>query len=338
MIAAMSTQHPRVTVVIPCHNSLRWLPSTLNAVMDQDFDDFEVVLVDDGGDDDLAGWAATIDDQRVRVISQVNRGVAAARNAGATAAVGELIAFCDSDDLWFRSCLGALVSRYDEVSEEQSDGDPPLGLVYGWYQIADDSGAPTGRVEAHDIEGQVWESFVVGNPVGMSATLIPKVVFEGVGGFESNRDAFPIDVEDWALWIRIADAHTVAVVREVLYLHRRHDSNSSVAVDSLDSAYRHLLAQTFSSQPPRRRLLLAPATAHVEMILAWQSLNDLRDQVRARAYQRSARRHHRAVLADPEFWRLSAATAAMRFLGGSGYELVRNTAGSLRQVLGLRRS
>ncbi|MCZ7628059.1 MAG: glycosyltransferase [Microthrixaceae bacterium] len=272
------TGDPRVTVVIPCHNSLRRLPETLETVLGQSFGDFEVVLVDDGGDDDLAGWASSLHDDRVRVVRQENAGVAAARNHGIAQARAELVAFLDSDDLWLPHTLASLVERYDEaVADPCAAGEPPVGLVYGWYQIADEEGHPVGRVEARDAEGVVWEQFVVSNPVATGATLVPTVILEQLGGFEVNRDRFPVDVEDWELWIRIAGAgYRVALVRDVLCLYRRHSSNSSVAVDSLDSAYRHLLAKVFDGQPPRRRWLLAPAVARVEMILAWQSLNDPR--------------------------------------------------------------
>ncbi len=333
----MAETTPRVSVVIPCHNSMQWLPQTLDAVLGQGFSDFEVLLVDDGGDDDLTGWAAGVDDQRVRVIRQDNAGVAAARNRGIDGAAGELVAFCDSDDVWVPHALGAMVARYDEA-REPSPGEPPLGLVYGWYQVVFADGTPTGRVEAFEADGDVWQDFVTANPVGMSATLVPAAVLEALGGFEVNRDEFPIDVEDWELWIRIASGHRVALVRDVLYHHRRHDSNSSMAVDSLDPAYRRLLRKAFDGQPEERKALRPRATSRVEFILAWQSLNEDRDAQRALAYRRSARRHDPGVVTRLEYWRLGAAARAMSLLGQSGYDVVRSSAGSARRRLGLRRS
>ena len=73
----------RASVVIPCFNSLKYLPETLSTVLAQTYDDFEVVLVDDGGSDDLAAWAASFPDgagdPRVRVVRQDNAGVSAQR-------------------------------------------------------------------------------------------------------------------------------------------------------------------------------------------------------------------------------------------------------------------
>ncbi len=331
---------PRVSVVIPCHNSLRWLPETMRTVLDQSFDDFEVVLVDDGGDDDLDAWARTLRDHRVRVVRQDNAGVSAARNRGIAESRGELVALLDSDDLWFPHTLEAMLRRYDEaVGDTEAHRGPPVGLVYGWYQVADEHGTPVGRVEAYEAEGQAWEEFVTANPVGPSATLVPRSVYADLGGFEENRERFPIDVEDWDMWIRlVAAGYSVAVVRDVLYLYRRHDENSSMAVDSLDAAYRNLLAKTFEGQPPGRRFLMPAAVARVEMILGWQSLNELRDPSRAAAYRRSARLHHHGLWREPEYWRLGASVFAMRALGGTGYDLVRSVAARTRRALGLRRS
>lgn len=328
MLPVLSTPM-RVSVVIPCHNSLRWLPETLDSVLVQTFGDFEVVLVDDGGTDDLVSWAGGLDDTRVRVVRQGNAGVAAARNRGIEAARGELIAFCDSDDLWVPHALEAMVRRHDE--------DPSVGLVFGWYDVVLADGSSTGRVEAWDLDGEVWDDFVLGNPVGMSATLVPAKVFDELGGFKVNRDRFPIDVEDWEMWIRIASTHPVSVVRDVLYHHRRHDSNSSDALESLELAYRHLLADVFEGQPPQRRALQGRATAHVDMILGWHSLNDEFDPERALGYRRSALRHDRRRLTSPDYWRLGLAARTMGTLGRSTFERVQAGARAGRRLLRLRR-
>lgn len=308
----------RVSVVIPCYNSLRWLPDTLDSVLAQTFTDLEVVLVDDGGSDGLEAWAAGRGDGRVRVVRQDNAGVSAARNRGITSARGELIAFCDSDDLWDPAALERLVGRFDD--------DPAVGLVYGWYDVIDGEGRPSGRVEAFGCEGEAWESFVTTNPVAMSASLVPAPVFARLGGFDVNRDKFPIDVEDWEMWIRIAASFPVAVVREVVCHHRRHDSNSSTNVASLEAAYRHLIAKVFADEGPSRLTMRAVALGRIEVILAWHSLNDDGDAAKAAGYRRSALRHHPELRRNPEYWRLGAALLALTVLGGRGYSAVRSAA------------
>ena len=124
----------RVSVVIPCHNSLRYLPETLDSVLAQTFDDFEVVLVDDGGDDDLAGWLSGRPDERVRIVRQDNAGVSAARNRGIAESRGDLVAFIDSDDVWLPETLAELAACYDR--------DARIGLAYTGYDVIDAEGGP----------------------------------------------------------------------------------------------------------------------------------------------------------------------------------------------------
>lgn len=316
----------RVSVVIPCYNSLRFLPETLDSVLAQTWEDLEVVLVDDGGTDDLAGWLAGRPDPRVRVVRQDNAGVSAARNRGVAESHGELIAFLDSDDVWEPVAVERMVACFDR--------DPDLGLAYGGYDVVDAEGRRNGRVVLSSWEGDVWERFVTRNPVAMSASMAPRAVLDELGGFVVNRDRFPVDVEDWELWIRIAAHRRVAVVREVLVHHRRHGANSSSDPDSLEAAYRHLLEVVFADVDGERGRLRGPATAHAELVLGWHALHDVRDPRRALAYRRSARRHAPAVRRAPEYWRLGAAAGALRLTGERGWRAVRSLNAAVRRGLG----
>ena len=298
----------RASVVIPCFNSLKYLPETLLTVLAQTYDDFEVVLVDDGGSDDLAGWAATFPDgtgdPRVRVVRQENAGVSAARNLGVTSAQGDVVVFCDSDDLWAPTLVADLVGALDR--------NPAAGLAYGWYDLVDGDGTPTGRVVRSEWEGDVWEQFVTRNPVSASAVAVPRAVLDDVGLFLVNRDRFPIDVEDWELWIRIAGKYPVVVVREVLAHHRRHDSNSSSNVESA----------------------VGPsATARTELLLAWHCLNDRQDPAAALDHLKVAKAHDPDVRRSTEFWRILAAATALRATGDRGYGWVRSANRAARRVL-----
>lgn len=91
----------KISIIIPVYNVKQYLSATLENVLSQEFEDFELILVDDGstdGSEKICDRFA-IRDTRVRVIHQVNAGVSAARNTGVAAANGEYIGFVDSDDL-----------------------------------------------------------------------------------------------------------------------------------------------------------------------------------------------------------------------------------------------
>ncbi|MEI2638665.1 MAG: glycosyltransferase family A protein [Microthrixaceae bacterium] len=315
----------RVSVIIPCFNSLEYLPLTLRSVFDQDFtddlvDDYEIILVDDGGSDDLAGWLADqpypdTGGRRVRVLRQPNGGVSAARNFGVRESSGDLIAFCDSDDLWTPSTAGHLTRCFVD--------DPSVGLAYGWYDVIDAGGEPSGRVHRSTSQGRVWKEFVLDNPVSASGVMVSRRAIEASGGFSENRDRFPIDVEDWELWIRLAREWPVALVSEVITHHRRHESNSSTDIESLELAYCHLMDVVFADADAEQSALRPQAQARYKMILAWQSLNDRNDPASAKSYLADAVADVPSLRRSPGYWRLRLSTMLLGATGDRGYEAVR---------------
>ena len=92
---------PYFSVCIPLFNKANFISETLRSVIDQDFSDFEIVIVDDGSTDDSAKKVAQFDDNRIKLIQQENQGASAARNRAIQESTGEYIAFLDADDLWY---------------------------------------------------------------------------------------------------------------------------------------------------------------------------------------------------------------------------------------------
>ncbi len=90
---------PLVSIIIPCYNAARWLGETLDSAFAQTWPNKEIILVDDGSTDDSLAIAHRYEPRELRILTQPNRGAAAARNTGLSAARGEFIQFLDSDDL-----------------------------------------------------------------------------------------------------------------------------------------------------------------------------------------------------------------------------------------------
>ena len=111
----VASKIPRISVIVPCFNCAQFLPETLGSVFSQTYDDFEVVVVNDGSLDTpqleqaLAPWA-----DRIVYIKTENHGVAEARNTGIRAAKGEFIALLDSDDIWEPNFLDVQVRKLDQ--------------------------------------------------------------------------------------------------------------------------------------------------------------------------------------------------------------------------------
>ncbi len=91
---------PAVSVVIPLYNKEKWVGRAVKSVLSQTFWDFELIIIDDGSTDKSLERVKEFQDDRIRIITQKNRGVSAARNRGVSEAKGRYIAFIDADDIW----------------------------------------------------------------------------------------------------------------------------------------------------------------------------------------------------------------------------------------------
>lgn len=109
----------KISIIIPCYNSEKYLKACMDSVLEQSFQDFEAILIDDGSKDDTLALAREIEraDARVHVLAKENGGVAAARNLGLKHARGEWITFVDSDDLLPKDALETLLSGVDEETD-----------------------------------------------------------------------------------------------------------------------------------------------------------------------------------------------------------------------------
>lgn len=110
---------PRLTIIIPSYNAETFLPRCLDSIMSQDFDDFEVIVIDDGSTDGTAAILKRRKADNLRIISQANRGMATARNRGLDKATGEYVMFVDSDD---RLCPNALATLVPQLQGEDIVG------------------------------------------------------------------------------------------------------------------------------------------------------------------------------------------------------------------------
>ena len=184
--------NPRFSVVIPVFNGAPSVARAIDSVLAQRYPAHEIIVVDDGSADDTAKVLAQYQD-RIRIISQANAGVSAARNAGAGAATGDWLAFLDADDWYFPDRL----KRHAEWIAT----DPTLDFMTGDYEYRDDAGnllgtsmsqhdagrmllakaADSARAvmdRPHEIQAYVADHF------GDTHTLsVPRAIFVELGGY-----------------------------------------------------------------------------------------------------------------------------------------------------------
>ena len=107
---------PFFSVVIPLYNKEETISETIHSVLSQTFDNFEVIVVNDGSRDNGPSVVGKIQDRRIIMVHQENAGVSAARNKGTEIALGEYIAFLDGDDKWKKNHLDPYVPPYIKIN------------------------------------------------------------------------------------------------------------------------------------------------------------------------------------------------------------------------------
>jgi glycosyltransferase involved in cell wall biosynthesis len=174
---------PRVSVIIAVYNGAATIDRALQSVFAQTFTDFEIVVVNDGSTDDTASVLSRHGD-RIRVVTQSNRGLSAARNAGARASAGEYLAFLDDDDEWMPAKLARCVPILD--------ADPDCALVYTLALKVDPKRLPMDPQNASEGRPDGAESptmkQLLANPwnVVPSQFVVRRDVFERCGGFHER--------------------------------------------------------------------------------------------------------------------------------------------------------
>jgi glycosyltransferase involved in cell wall biosynthesis len=149
-------RHPRLSVVVPVYNVQRYLAECLDSILGQEFQDLEVVIVDDGSTDESAALAQRYadTDDRLRLVRTANEGPSGARNTGIQHARGELLTFVDSDDTIPRHAHALLVSTLDESGSDFAVGSlvrPSAGRPSAGWQSS--TGAEAGAVEPPWVRG-----------------------------------------------------------------------------------------------------------------------------------------------------------------------------------------
>jgi glycosyltransferase involved in cell wall biosynthesis len=220
--------NPVVSVVIPTRNRCTLLEETIKSVLLQDYQEKEIVVVDDGSSDDTESCCIRLG---VRYLYQDQLGCAAARNLGAAHARGVLIAFLDDDDLW---PLGSLSAR---VREWQRD--PGCAHIIGRTRRFS-------RKEGEAIMFLEPESDAYHMLGLLGAGVMLKSAFDSLGGFDeslcNNDDVYLRSTEDTDLWFRMQCAGMkLRKVDEICLHYRRHPGNVSGHLDDVEGQHRSLL-------------------------------------------------------------------------------------------------
>ena len=228
----MPSMDPRVSVIMPAYRSEATVGAAVSSVLWQTYPNVELVVVDDGSTDATVAIVRGFGD-RVRLVEQSHAGVSAARNRGLEEATGELISFCDSDDVLFANHIAALVAgwrRHGGIVTANAYWMFPDGVLPGRT-------GHRGRFPAPDEQRMaiLQRNFV--SPM----SIVPRPLIDEVGGFDPELEV----AEDLAFWLNMIFAgHRIAHQPRPYALYRWSTSGLSTQWELLDAAVTQVLEHT----------------------------------------------------------------------------------------------
>lgn len=235
----------KVSVIIPTYNREGTIIRSIQSVINQTWQNFEIIVVDDGSTDHTRQIVEEFADDRIRYIYlEQNGGASHARNTGIRQARCEYIAFLDSDDEWMPEKLEKQMRVMMQASQREG-----VGLVYCRMRLHWKEKSficPPFSMSKEQLEGNMLAQLAEDNVIGTPAILARRSCLEQVGGFDERLRC----LEDWDMVCRIAEQWEIGFVDEVLV--EAHDSEGSVTYNienhmetrcQLIARYRYLLAE-----------------------------------------------------------------------------------------------
>jgi glycosyltransferase involved in cell wall biosynthesis len=216
---------PKVSVILPTYNRSLFLASAIQSALNQTFQDFEIVVVDDASVDSTRDTVRRFKDQRIKYIyHEMNKGEAASRNTGIINSVGEYIAFLDDDDEWFPEKLKLQIDLLEK-------GNGNVGCIYSGFLFVHRDDNKTLRQKIPTKKGIIFKDMLIKNVIDSpSSVVIRRQCLEKVGLFDEDLPYFV----DYDLFLRISKYYCFAYIERPLLKYYVHDTQLSSDIDILE--------------------------------------------------------------------------------------------------------
>jgi glycosyltransferase involved in cell wall biosynthesis len=217
-------QGPFISIVIPTYNSENFITKTLETVCSQTYNNYEVIISDDGSTDDTVETARAFFDRyghrESKILINSHEGAAAARNRGIEVANGDWISFLDSDDLWFEKKLSMVA---DYILQNEVDV-----ICHSVIEKSSEKEILVKRYDFHNYKLSPFLSLYRSNSLGTSAVTVKKNLLVEAGLFD---ESLPV-AHDYDLWLRVAMIPNIRIgfIRDplVYYITRQGNISSNV--------------------------------------------------------------------------------------------------------------
>lgn len=203
--------NPLITVYITNYNYGRFIKTAVESVLNQTFQDFEIIIIDDGSTDNSKEIIERYrSSERIRIIYQQNLGLNKTNNVAVREAKGNYIMRLDADDFLNPAALGIMSSMLE--------AEPVLGLVYPDYFYADENGHIIGEEYRQNVQREVT---LFDLPAHGACTMIRLAFLKKLGGY---YELFTCQ-DGYDLWIKFVTHHKIANINKPLFYYRKHSSN-----------------------------------------------------------------------------------------------------------------
>jgi glycosyltransferase involved in cell wall biosynthesis len=235
----------KISVVMPTHNRADFLGKSIDSVLSQTYEDFEIIVIDNNSTDNTEEILKKYKDRRIKYVrNNENRGAGGARNQGIGLAEGSYITFLDSDDQ-------LLPTKFEKQLTKLHTLPNNCGLVYcGFCYVSNQTSKPVKYVFPK-FYGNVYDDVIEKNLFPIHAPIIKKECFERCGMFDTTLAA----CEDWDLWIRFAKYYEFAFVPEILAKYTIHGQQKSIDIKSTIMAMESIVEKYQSELHERPRAL-----------------------------------------------------------------------------------
>lgn len=252
---------PNISVVVPTHNSEKTIKTTIESVLNQNFHDFEIIIINDGSDDSTLDIISKIHDSRIKILTYSKAGANVSRNRGLSHAVGKFVSFLDADDIWTSDKLQSQIKALLD--------NPEAAVSYSWTDYIDENDKFVVTGTHMTVNGNVYEELLLTNFLeNGSNPLIRKEALVELGGFDESLNAG----QDWDMWLRLAAKCNFVAVPKVQILYRISSNSLSSNLARQEQACLQILKKAYQLKSPINKKNLSISLANLYKYLTCKAL------------------------------------------------------------------
>lgn len=215
-LSPVNNTPPLISVIMPVYNGSKFLRDSINSILAQTYNNFELIVIDDGSKDDSYNTIKQFDDDRIRLLRQTNHGLPYTLNKAVSLARGQYIARQDQDDVSLPNRLAKEI--------EYLLSNPNIALVGAFFTYFDEKTLIPGITITQPFKDiDIRRSMLFHNPFGHGTVMFKKDIFKQIATYTGELGP----IEDFELWSRVIKKFQVGIVPETLYLYRLNSNGMS---------------------------------------------------------------------------------------------------------------